>query len=558
MTSDVLVEALNQLRGTGPEYEGFLANHGPMAAEALTRLGASEEVPAWVDGYRRRLADPPAVVSGIDPAHWRHHLGDGGRFGDWTRLRRQEAAQMPWRDLLHRWWPRLLPGMGASATHGVIRTAHAARSLLDTVADSDPLLVDELAQGLGSWAARYLALPVDPQLRGDRDAVTATAALPRLDVGVANDRPGIVGRFAVLGAVPTLGAALDRWQAPADPDLALDELIAAAARVLAARRDAPIAFCHAVTAPAAVRMVLPALPAPWHAGAMARSWQVVGAIVAAFASPREDGEAGALTDHDPAPLLHDLAPRAVAHGDEHVIKLTEAALREYGRTATPHCWSPRTASAAASDPRGSGDLDRLAGGDPQQLVVVGGEDGPRMAGRRPDLFVLSEGHVDEGLQRLDVADRSDPADDEAGGLADELRVGAVEALEAEAVGQPRGVHPVRPLVSTRTARRPRCWSGTDSSRTDRSGTDRSGTDRSGTEKTSEFAIAPTSTPSCAAAWAAVRAWSSRTVIVPTARRPQRASCTRTTPGCDATPCGATPCGGAAERCGAGVVEMAGA
>ena len=49
---DVLLDALDRLRGTGPEFGGFLANHGPMAAEALTRIGGSEAIPRWVDATR--------------------------------------------------------------------------------------------------------------------------------------------------------------------------------------------------------------------------------------------------------------------------------------------------------------------------------------------------------------------------------------------------------------------------------------------------------------------------------------------------------------------------
>ena len=37
-------------------------------------------------------------------------------------------------------------------------------------------------------------------------------------------------------------------------------------------------------------------------------------------------------DTDPEPLLERLDPLAVEHGDEHVIKLAEAAGREYHRT----------------------------------------------------------------------------------------------------------------------------------------------------------------------------------------------------------------------------------
>ncbi len=123
----------------------------------------------------------------------------------------------------------------------------------------------------------------------------------------------------------------DRWAAPSDPDCALDELVSAAARVLAARADAPIAFCHAVTAPAAVRLVLPILSPEVRMLSVAASWHVVGAIISAFAATRLEEES-LLHQEDTSSLQERLAPLAAEHGDEHLIKLTEAALREFPRT----------------------------------------------------------------------------------------------------------------------------------------------------------------------------------------------------------------------------------
>ena len=331
MTDQVLLAALERLRGTGPEFHGFLANHGPMAAEALTRIGGDDVVEGWVDRYRLRLQDAPEIIRGIDPEDWPHHLGDEHLIGDWTALLRSEAQEMGWRDLLLRWWPRLLPGLAASATHGVIRTAHAVRSLQEADDHQDPLLIDELAQGLGSWAARYQPLPGNPGLAGPLDAVAATRALPRLDPAVPSDGPGVGGRLRSLVRLDGFGEGLDGWGAPLGPDAALDGLIAAGARVLVAREDAPIAFCHAVTAPAAVRLVLPELPMVLQVRSVAAAWQAVGGIVAAFASPRIDREATAV-DAYPEALLAELGPRAAEHGDEHVIKLAEAAMREYARS----------------------------------------------------------------------------------------------------------------------------------------------------------------------------------------------------------------------------------
>jgi hypothetical protein len=329
MVADALLDALDRLRNTGPEFNSFLANHGPMAAEAIVQLGADDEVAGWVTRYRTRLTPEPAPRDRIEPADWRSRLGDVRYVGDWTVFFELEIAESGWRRTLTEWWPRLLPGLSASATHGMIRTAHAVRSLTATGGDSAlGVLNAELARGLGLWAARFQLLPGAPTLTGPEDAVTAMAALPRLDPAAPSAGPGVGGRLASLGALPDLPAAMDGWGSPVDPDDAITAIVSAAARVVAAREDAPIAFCHAVTAPAALRLVLPVLPADLHRATVAGGWQVVAGLIAAFAAPPDTGER-IRRDVDPAPLLADLAARAVEHGDEHVIKLAEAALREY-------------------------------------------------------------------------------------------------------------------------------------------------------------------------------------------------------------------------------------
>ena len=99
-----------------------------MAAEALVRIGAVDVVPGWVDATAAGSTPRPRSVRGIGD-DWRLHLGDARLFGDWIAYLRRDAAETDWSALLLRWWPRLLPGLAASATHGVIRTAHAVRAL---------------------------------------------------------------------------------------------------------------------------------------------------------------------------------------------------------------------------------------------------------------------------------------------------------------------------------------------------------------------------------------------------------------------------------------------
>lgn len=63
-TTDVLDETYDRLRSTGPEFEGWLSNHGPMAADALLRVGHGEEVEPWLDAYMARLEEAPGAGGG--------------------------------------------------------------------------------------------------------------------------------------------------------------------------------------------------------------------------------------------------------------------------------------------------------------------------------------------------------------------------------------------------------------------------------------------------------------------------------------------------------------
>lgn len=59
MMEALLDSVYERMRDTGPEFEGWLSNHGPMAADGLIRLNRAEAVEPWIDGYTRRLEDAP-------------------------------------------------------------------------------------------------------------------------------------------------------------------------------------------------------------------------------------------------------------------------------------------------------------------------------------------------------------------------------------------------------------------------------------------------------------------------------------------------------------------
>ncbi|WP_181769048.1 questin oxidase family protein, partial [Streptomyces albidus (ex Kaewkla and Franco 2022)] len=263
-SSGTLDEALERLHRSGPERDGWLSNHAPMAVEALVRHGKASAVHRWLDLYRDNLEDMPAPSSPVTEADWHEALGDPRRLADWIVHFARALDSRPWRGVLTEWWPRLLPGISASATHPVIRAGHAVRTLLDEerLAGDRPgegPRLTELAHALGYWAARHQPLPGLDVLPTADSAAAGLAAVPRVDQsGGIRER---LARITALPARPTAAAragaagSTDAEQARAD----LKDLVRAATHRYATHaHESPVMLVHAATAPNAVLRTLPA------------------------------------------------------------------------------------------------------------------------------------------------------------------------------------------------------------------------------------------------------------------------------------------------------------
>src|SRR5687767_11045903 len=121
MHNDFLDEALERLHLTGPEFDVYLSNHGPMASAAIVHRGLGTETPRWVDYYISRLDTFQSGTDRIKQDQWQTALGDLSRYHDWVAYFNHELRENPWQHTLTQWWTRLLPGIAAGATHGLIR-----------------------------------------------------------------------------------------------------------------------------------------------------------------------------------------------------------------------------------------------------------------------------------------------------------------------------------------------------------------------------------------------------------------------------------------------------
>jgi questin oxidase-like protein len=327
METEALDDALTVFAGTAPRFGSVgLANHGPMAAEALAHLGRHDAIAGWVARYRTRLDDAPPAARPLTEENWPAALGQADRFPEWLALFEREIADRPTASVVGEWAPRLLPGSVGAATHGLIRTGHALRAL--AIADTPPRRL-EVANGLAFWASSYRELPGPPLLIGQEGVADALADLPYLPEDaprpvLISDRVAAVADIAdeFEQAVASLG-----WTGEA-VDL-LDQLASGGVRAYLRNADGggAIGLLHAVTSPLACELLLPWLAEEDRDAALGYVWQAVAALHVAY-----DVDRIASHPTDPPPTAETLVDRAVTSGDEHAIKLTEAALRSFGRS----------------------------------------------------------------------------------------------------------------------------------------------------------------------------------------------------------------------------------
>lgn len=270
---DRVDEALERLLATADEFQGGLANHGPMVVEALARLGRGDDVAGWVRSYERELEPYEGpVLPAIE--------------GDWREVLRAELVT-------------LASGAAGAAGHGVIRTAHAV-ALLEQADTS--VRRRELARALAFWRSNAETLPAGPPLAG-APSLLELSGRERPPGG----RPGFISdHLRSLGPIPTREA------------VAIDDVVAGAATVLAGTRaSATIPLVHAVTTPAALAALDPYLPA---GVAAAQAWIVAAALVLAYGDVE-------LRDDLPDADAETAVGLAVESGDEHAIKLAATGAR---------------------------------------------------------------------------------------------------------------------------------------------------------------------------------------------------------------------------------------
>jgi hypothetical protein len=322
--------ALEQLAGYGTELTNGNFNHAPMVAETLCALGRPDIVLPWLDRYRLRILPRGATNDPIGESDWRQALGTRDRFPDWAAFFALRLQDADWREVLDVWAKRLAPGMSAAATHGAIRVGHAVRALN---VEETALRRQELADALAAWAASYSELPTAHANR--EKAPPATAITHVAIVPPEQRRPGnIVAALARLDDFPEFASVIGFADLDGDIATRLAELCDLFARVyLANVHNIPtaIAFIHGVTSLTALGHIVPNVSEATARSLLRFGWQAGCGLYACFGGDVPYRREVALDNTEPEALIE----RALANGDEHVIKFTEACLARHKIAPSP-------------------------------------------------------------------------------------------------------------------------------------------------------------------------------------------------------------------------------
>jgi len=324
-----LDEALESLAGS----TNGNGNHAPMVAEALCALGRPDAVAPWIARYREKMLPRSPVGDVIRLEEWRSALGKRDRFADWAAFFGEELQRDPWPQVLDRWTARLAPGFCAAATHGVIRVGHAVRGLAAAETSSR---MGELGDALASWAATYRELPTDRRaVKGTMTPREAIARVPVIPPAHRSNVGNITASLAVLQDFPDFDPVIGLIDVDRDMFPLLAELTEIFAGVYLANAHnvlTTIVFIHGVTSLAALGSIIPRVVETTARSALCYAWRQSGCgLYACFG-----GDTAMAWRVVPGDLDEDrLIDGAIANGDEHVIKFTEACLRRNAVSPSP-------------------------------------------------------------------------------------------------------------------------------------------------------------------------------------------------------------------------------
>jgi hypothetical protein len=317
---DTLDELLVEARLFSAEFPVLLASHLPMILVALDRLGASSErLAEYFETYRTTngLVPTPPPVAPIERDRWTDALGDRTREYDYRAFFENEVRRIGIDAAIQTYLPTLLPGIGASAMHGMMRTAYGLMRM-------DP---SEVGTALGYWSATYLTMPratgAAPITDDPGEVLARACALPCLRE-VEPETDLLWHNIRAAGEKESFAPVVD-WLA-IGPDTGR-RLAGTSLALFAATMD--FSSLHALTGSHWIRLIGPHLAEADRPALQRYFWQIIASLVPKIGFPSlPSAEQLDAWRHLPAPGWPEIAEAAIASDDEHDISLVFSAREE--------------------------------------------------------------------------------------------------------------------------------------------------------------------------------------------------------------------------------------
>ncbi len=288
------------------EYGNKLSSHLPMALTALARLGADDSrLAEFASRYAKakRLHPAPPVEPWPSGEAWQSRLGDPRAWPAYRSFFNEWIEQEGSPYVLELTLPVLLRGVGASAFHGLIRTAYAVAAGHS----------HELSDALAYWACRWFSLGPLGMVGKELEVKVVLGQLtPR-----PAPQPLIAERMLHASMQP--GFALEAARLRIDGDKTLAQLALQAAQLYAATRNFTV--LHLQTSAHAMRLLLMWLDDELHGEALSSYWLN---YAAGFASAGLRPGVDQVTPSADARSWATIVSLAVTSDDDHVIKVVDS------------------------------------------------------------------------------------------------------------------------------------------------------------------------------------------------------------------------------------------
>jgi len=329
---DFLDQALAPLNDTGPSLVNGFVNHAPMVAEALVAMGQGAAALRWVNAHLRGTMSAEKPTDGLGSFdwadNWQEALGNSSHDLQWRAFFARELEAGDWRSVLDLWSLRLAPGLFAAATHGIIRVGHAVRAL--SVQDT-LLRRRELSEGLALWAVAYQTLPEDRGHNGPLlSPALALAHVPLLPHEHRQNEGSITTALEQIHNVPDFAPVIGMIDLSENLGDLADAVASVFAQVFLEQTHSPlsaIVYTHSITTVSAILNISSHVSEETLRALLAYGWQAACGLYCAYGLSPYPGP-GVMEGESEK----EIAEKAVAHGDDHVIKLSEACLALYSRT----------------------------------------------------------------------------------------------------------------------------------------------------------------------------------------------------------------------------------